>query len=71
MVASAVQVVLQATPKAPLLSDSSSNMFSNSSSGSLFSPVTSIRGLKPANPNWINQDNGFIIENFDGGDIRI
>ena len=46
-------------------------MFSNSSSGSLFSPVTSIRGLKPANPNWINQDNGFIIENFDGGDIRI
>jgi serine/threonine protein phosphatase PrpC len=31
----------------------------------------SIRGLKPGNPNWINQDNFFIIENFDGRDIRL
>ena len=73
-----------------LLSDSSSNMFSSSSSGSLFSPVvreftttgnvltateehahsgiTSIRGLKPANP---NQDNFFVVKNFDGRNIWI
>lgn len=33
--------------------------------------VTSIRGLKPGNPNWINQDNFFVTENFEGRDIRI
>lgn len=35
------------------------------------SGVTSIRGMKPGNPNWINQDNFFISENFEGRDIRI
>lgn len=33
--------------------------------------VTSIKGLKPGNPNWINQDNFFMIENFDSRDIRL
>jgi serine/threonine protein phosphatase PrpC len=34
--------------------------------------VTSLKGLKPGNPNWINQDNFFIMENFDAkGDTRI
>jgi serine/threonine protein phosphatase PrpC len=33
--------------------------------------VTSIRGLKPGNPNWINQDNYFVIENFDGRNINL
>lgn len=28
------------------------------------SAVCSVRGLKPGNPNWINQDNFFVIENF-------
>lgn len=28
--------------------------------------VTSIKGLKPGNPNWKNQDNFFVIENVDG-----
>lgn len=31
------------------------------------SSVYSVRGLKPGNPNWINQDNFFVIENFDSG----
>jgi serine/threonine protein phosphatase PrpC len=31
----------------------------------------SIRGLKPNNPNWNNQDSFFIQENFEGRDIRI
>jgi serine/threonine protein phosphatase PrpC len=35
------------------------------------SSVTSIRGMKPGNPNWINQDNFFVTENFEGRDIRI
>mmetsp|Transcript_119560 Transcript_119560/g.235030 ORF Transcript_119560/g.235030 Transcript_119560/m.235030 type:complete len:688 (+) Transcript_119560:302-2365(+) len=35
------------------------------------SSVSSIRGMKPGNPNWINQDNFFVSENFDGRDIRI
>jgi serine/threonine protein phosphatase PrpC len=36
-----------------------------------FCAVMSIRGLKPGNPNWTNQDNFFCIENFDGRDIRL
>mmetsp|Transcript_4725 Transcript_4725/g.10640 ORF Transcript_4725/g.10640 Transcript_4725/m.10640 type:complete len:582 (+) Transcript_4725:169-1914(+) len=32
---------------------------------------SSIRGLKPNNPNWTNQDNFFIQENFEGRDIRL
>ena len=28
------------------------------------SAVTTIKGLKPGNPNWTNQDNFFVIENF-------
>ena len=28
--------------------------------------VTSIKGLKPGNPNWRNQDNFFVVENVDG-----
>ena len=35
------------------------------------SAVTSIRGMKPGNPNWINQDNFFVTENFESRDIRI
>lgn len=34
----------------------------------LFSSATSIRGLKPGNPNWINQDNFFIIESASNRD---
>ena len=33
--------------------------------------ASSIRGLKPGNPNWINQDNFFIMENFDGRSTNI
>ena len=34
--------------------------------------VTSIKGLKPGNPNWKNQDNFFVIENVDGrSDVSI
>jgi serine/threonine protein phosphatase PrpC len=36
-----------------------------------FGAVTSIKGLKPGNPNWINQDNFFLVENFDGRDVRL
>jgi serine/threonine protein phosphatase PrpC len=32
--------------------------------------ITSIRGLKPGNPNWTNQDNFFVVEGFDGKDIN-
>ena len=32
--------------------------------------VTSMRGLKPNNPNWINQDNNFIMERFDNKDLH-
>jgi serine/threonine protein phosphatase PrpC len=32
--------------------------------------VTSIKGLKPGNPNWINQDNFFLVERFDNKDIN-
>lgn len=35
------------------------------------SGVTSIRGLKPGNPNWINQDNFFVSESFAGNDVRV
>ena len=35
-----------------------------------YASVTSIKGLKPGNPNWINQDNQFIIEKFDNRDIN-
>jgi serine/threonine protein phosphatase PrpC len=35
------------------------------------SAVYSVRGLKPGNPNWINQDNFFVIENFDGRDVKL
>lgn len=46
---------------------------SNSFTGSeehFSSAVTTIKGLKPGNPNWTNQDNFFVIENFgnSGGD---
>lgn len=48
---------------------------SNSFTGSeehFSSAVTTIKGLKPGNPNWTNQDNFFVIENFgnSGGDAR-
>jgi len=34
--------------------------------------VTSTKGLKPGNPNWTNQDNYFVIENFDPNrDVRL
>jgi len=33
--------------------------------------VTSIKGLKPGNPNWTNQDNFLIMERFDNRDINI
>jgi serine/threonine protein phosphatase PrpC len=36
-----------------------------------FAAVTSIRGLKPGNPNWINQDNFFVAENIDGKETRV
>lgn len=35
------------------------------------SGCTSIKGLKPGNPNWINQDNFFIAETFDNRDLEI
>jgi len=35
-----------------------------------YASVTSIKGLKPGNPNWINQDNFFVIEKFDNRDIN-
>jgi serine/threonine protein phosphatase PrpC len=35
------------------------------------SSASSLRGLKPGNPNWINQDNFFIIEHFDNRDIHM
>ena len=35
------------------------------------SAATSIKGLKPGNPNWLNQDNFFIVEKFEGTDINI
>jgi serine/threonine protein phosphatase PrpC len=31
---------------------------------------TSIKGLKPGNPSWVNQDNFFVIERFDNRDIN-
>lgn len=31
--------------------------------------VSSIKGLKPGNPNWINQDNFFVVERFENKDI--
>lgn len=36
-----------------------------------FASCTSIRGLKPGNPNWINQDNFLMMENFDSKDSKI
>ena len=33
--------------------------------------VTSIKGLKPGNPNWTNQDNFLVIERFDNRDVNI
>lgn len=33
--------------------------------------VTSIKGLKPGNPNWTNQDNFLIMERFDNRDVNI
>jgi len=36
-----------------------------------YASVTSIKGLKPGNPNWTNQDNFFMMENFDTRDTRI
>lgn len=48
----------------------SGNVLTNTEEHS-HSSVTSIRGMKPGNPNWINQDNFFVTENFEGRDIRI
>lgn len=48
----------------------SGNVLTNTEEHS-HSAVTSIRGMKPGNPNWINQDNFFVTENFEGRDIRI
>lgn len=48
----------------------SSNNFASSEEHST-SACYSIRGLKPGNPNWINQDNFFIIEGFDNRDIKL
>lgn len=36
-----------------------------------YSAVTSIRGMKPGNPNWINQDNFFVAERFDDREMNI
>lgn len=36
-----------------------------------YAGVTSVKGLKPGNPNWINQDNFFVMENFDNKETRI
>ena len=33
--------------------------------------VTSIKGLKPGNPAWRNQDNFFVIDNVDGRDMHL
>lgn len=33
--------------------------------------VASIRGLKPGNPNWVNQDSFFVLENFDARGIGL
>ena len=33
--------------------------------------VTSIKGLKPGNPAWRNQDNFFVIDNVDGRDLHM
>lgn len=33
--------------------------------------VSSIKGLKPGNPNWINQDNFFVVENIDNKDLSM
>jgi serine/threonine protein phosphatase PrpC len=33
--------------------------------------VTSIKGLKPGNPAWRNQDNFFVIDNYDGRDFHM
>lgn len=33
--------------------------------------VSSLKGLKPGNPNWINQDNFFVIEQFENRDINM
>ena len=33
--------------------------------------ASSLRGLKPGNPNWINQDNFFVIEQFDNREIYL
>ncbi len=33
--------------------------------------VTSIKGLKPGNPNWTNQDNFFVCERFDNKDVHM
>jgi len=35
-----------------------------------YAALTSIKGLKPGNPNWINQDNNFVIERFDNKDLN-
>lgn len=35
------------------------------------SSVTSIKGLKPGNPNWTNQDNFIVLENMDNRDYSI
>ena len=35
-----------------------------------FAAVTSIKGLKPGNPSWINQDNMFISEYFENKDLH-
>lgn len=37
----------------------------------LYAGVTSVKGMKPGNPNWINQDNFFLVENFEMRDIHI
>eukprot|EP01041_Mallomonas_annulata_P007072 gene7072-14383_t len=33
--------------------------------------INSIKGLKPGNPNWTNQDNFLVIERFDNRDVNI
>jgi serine/threonine protein phosphatase PrpC len=35
-----------------------------------FASVASVKGLKPGNPNWINQDNFFVIERLDNKDLH-
>ena len=46
---------------ASLIVPSVSNNFTSSEDHS-YSAVTSIKGLKPGNPNWTNQDNFFVLE---------